>query len=174
MKRLIRVIAMATVVGFLVSSLACKKDEPTSSTGGGISSTAFPGNAANLAAGAGATTGTLTGGTPPYLINTQPDSAVATAELSGTNNATLAITPVGAGTTSVIVEDSSPGATESLTGQTVTINITVTEGGVTGLTGTGMLSVFSSIGDFSASGAFDPNAGSGQGVGGLRVNENGS
>jgi len=175
MDRLIRVIGVAAVVaGFAVWSLACKDDEPTTPAGGGISSTAFPGNAASLTAGAGATTGTLTGGTPPYMINTQPDGAVATAELSGTNNATLAITPIGVGATSVIIEDSSPVARESLTGQMVTINITVTDGGVTGLAGSGMLSVFSSVGNFSASGAFTPNAGSGQGVGGLRVNENGS
>jgi hypothetical protein len=77
---------------------------------------------------------------------------------------------VGVGTTSVIIEDSSPSSGDSPSGATLTISITVSEGGGGGggLTGSGTFSVTSSVGNLSASGTFDTSATSGQGVGGVR------
>jgi hypothetical protein len=134
-----------------------------------MSSAAFPGNAANLAPGGAPAVGAITGGTPPYSINTAPNNTVATAELSGANMDTLTITPVAVGTTSVIIEDSAPSSDDSPSGATLTITITVSEGGGgSGLAGSGTFSVTSSIGNLSASGTFDTSATSGQGVGGVR------
>jgi hypothetical protein len=165
---LLRVIMVpAAILAMAICSAGCSKDEeqPTEPGGGGISSAAFPNNTANVVAGGGAVSGTLTGGTPPYSIQTEPDSSVATAELSGTNNTTLTITPVAIGTTSVVIEDSSPGAGDSPTGQTVTITINVTESGSGGfIAGSGTFSVNTSLDSFGAEGAFDTNATSGQGV----------
>lgn len=61
-----------------------------------------------------AQTVTISGGVTPYSINTAPNSGIATASLS---TATLTVTPVGAGSTSVIVQDSK--------GATATISIVV-------------------------------------------------
>jgi hypothetical protein len=152
--------------------IGCKDDETPTDPGGGIgglTSAAFPNNTANLAPGGAPAVGAITGGTVPYSINTPPNAAVATAALSGANSDTLTITPVAVGTTSVIIEDSAPSSGDSPSGATLTINITVSEGGGGGgLSGSGTFSVSSSVGNLSASGTFDPNATSGQGVGGAR------
>jgi hypothetical protein len=155
----------------------CKDDETPTDMGGivgGISSAAFPNNQATLTAGGGPVQGALTGGTAPYMINTQPDAAVATAALSGANSDTLTITPVATGNTSVIIEDSAPQRPNSPAGAMVTIAIVVSDLGGEGMfAGTGTLALSSSIGMFSASGTYDDNATTGQGVGGLRYPING-
>ncbi len=173
MKKFAKLFLVATLVlGLSVVFLACKEDENPTDPGpvGGITSAAFPGNAATLAPGGAPAVGALTGGTPPYSVNTAPNAAVATAVLSGANNDTLTITPVGEGTTSVVIEDSAPSSGDSPAGATVTINITVSTGGGggTGIGGSGTFSVASSRGSLNASGTFDINATSGQGVGGYR------
>ena len=61
---------------------------------------------------------TISGGSAPYTIQTVPDSAIATAELSGT---VLTITAVGDGSTSMVIADSQA--------ETITIPITVGAGG---------------------------------------------
>jgi hypothetical protein len=160
--------APLVLLGFFIFFAACGDDEePSTPTPTGITSAAFPNNAANLTAGGGPVSGRMTGGTAPYTINTQPDAAVATATISGASMDTLTITPVGVGTTSVVVEDASG---DSPAGRTVTIAINVTGGsGGTGVfAGSGSFSVNTSIGNFGAEGVYDSNATSGQGVGALR------
>jgi hypothetical protein len=162
---------LAVGVVLLIAFSGCNKDEeqPTAPDGG-IASTAFPNNTASLSPGGGPVQGKLTGGTAPYTIQTQPDAAVATAALSGASSDTLTISPVAVGNTSVVIEDASTGMGDNPTGQTVTILITVSEGGGGGgaFAGSGTFSVNTSAGNFSASGAYDSNATSGQGVGALR------
>jgi hypothetical protein len=58
---------------------------------------------------------TISGGTGPYDIAVQPDSTIATAQISGN---TLMVTGVAGGTTSVTLEDS------FLPQQNITVNIT--------------------------------------------------
>lgn len=175
MKNLLRVFIAASLVvsaGLLVSG--CKDEEnptdPGLGAGGGITSPAFPNNTATLAPGGVAVQGTLSGGTPPYTIKTAPDIAVATAELSGANMDVLTITPVAIGTTSVTIEDASTANNDSPSGIEAIINIVVQEGGggTSGYAGSGTLTLTTSIQNFSASGTYDENAASGQGVGGLR------
>ncbi|MBA4386189.1 MAG: hypothetical protein C0410_15755, partial [Anaerolinea sp.] len=100
----------------------CKKDEtPTGGGGGGL--TATP-SSMSVQAGQQATA-RISGGTRPYSIQTQPNTSIATATMSGD---TLKVTGVAAGSASVLVRDSS-GA------NTVSVSITVTSGGLD-LTGT--------------------------------------
>jgi len=164
--------AMLLVVGLAGALImtACKKDEnpADSGTGGGLSSSAFPGNQANLSPGGSAAVGALTGGTSPYSINTAPNAAIATAALSGANSDTLTIAPVGLGTTSVVIEDASTASIDGAAGQMLTISIVVAEGGGGSFAGSGTLSLTTSLGAFNASGTYNENAVSGQGVGGLR------
>ena len=162
------------VLGFTAASVGCGNDEnqPASPASSGLSAAAFPNNTASLTTGGGAVQGTITGGMPPYNISTQPDSAVATAALSGTNNSLLTLVPVGEGTTSVVIEDNSSGTSEDPTPLTLAIAINVTEGGGF-IGGTGSLTVSTSLGTFSADGTFDTAAVSGQGVGAIRVTQNG-
>jgi hypothetical protein len=72
----------------------------------------------NLTIGGAADTVTLSGGAVPFAIKTQPDAEIATAALDGS---TLTITPVGAGSTSVVVTDN------QLPGSIVTIAIVVAD-----------------------------------------------
>lgn len=75
-------------------------------------------NPSSLSVQAGAAvTSAISDGTTPYSILTQPDSAKATAAISGT---TLTVTGVAAGSTSVVVKDNAS------TPRTVTVPITVT------------------------------------------------
>jgi hypothetical protein len=167
--------AFLKVLPLLIAVIAlpfgCSEDdEPTNpGGGGGISSPAFPGNAVTLSPGGAAVSGQLTGGTAPYTVQTPPNAAVATAEISGTNGDTLTITPVGEGTTSVIVEDNSTRTGDSPAGQTVTINITVSAGGGGGGDyGSGSFDMSTSKGTLMAEGSYVGGATSGQGVGGMR------
>lgn len=167
-------LAASLLLGLI--SFSCSEDDnPADPMPTGIGSAAFPNNTANFAPGGAPAVGALTGGAPPYAVNTAPNAAVATAELSGANMDTLTITPVGVGTTSVIIQDSAPSRGDN-PAATVTITITVSEGGGGGggLAGSGTFSVTSSIGNLSASGTFDTTATSGQGVGGLRYSSESS
>lgn len=66
------------------------------------------GSTQNVSISAGGTSNvTLTGGTTPYTISTQPDSTVATAKISTTDPNILVIKGAAPGTTSVILKDSS-------------------------------------------------------------------
>ncbi|MDE1848998.1 MAG: hypothetical protein KGH55_03120, partial [Nanoarchaeota archaeon] len=80
----------------------------------------------NVNAG-GTSTTSISGGSGSYSISTQPNSAYATASISGS---TLTINGVAAGTTSLVVSDGSQTATISITvqssGGSNTIHITVT------------------------------------------------
>jgi len=107
---------------------------------------------------------TISGGTTPYSIQTAPTSSVATAAMSG---ATLSVTGVAAGSTSVIVKDNSSPA------KTVTVAITVTTSGG-GFTTAGSLSFTSDKGNFSASGIFNPNVATGSGAGAMILSSGGS
>ncbi len=172
MKNLARLLLGANLILFLaLASIGCSEDEMTTDPGPtGIGSAAFPDDVANLSPTGGPAVGALTGGAPPYSISTAPDPAVATADLSGANNDTLTITPVAVGTTSVVIADTASSSNDSPTAMvTITINVTEGGGGGTGLGGSGTFSVTSSVGNFSASGAYVDNATSGQGVGGIRT-----
>ena len=164
---------------FLIAGLAaaitlsgCKDDENPSDPGlgGGLTSAAFPNNMANLSPGGAAAVGTITGGTPPYSIMTAPDPLVATAALSGTNMEILTITPVAVGNTSVTIEDASTVSNDGATGLTMVIEIVVSEGGggTGSFAGSGTMMLSTSVGTLNASGAYNENVISGQGVGGLR------
>ncbi|MDH4068792.1 MAG: hypothetical protein OEV30_00055 [Ignavibacteria bacterium] len=172
LSRIFLVASLAISVGLVFSG--CKDDEnPTDPGlgGGGITSPAFPNNTANLAPGGAAAVGTLSGGTPPYAIKTAPNASVATAALSGTNMEVLTITPVAVGTTSVTIEDASTASNDSPSGLETVISIVVSEGGGgggTGIAGSGTMTLNTSIANFSASGTYNENAVSGQGVGGVR------
>jgi hypothetical protein len=103
------------------------------------------------------------------MITVAPNDSVATAVISGANYDTLTITPVGVGTDSVIIEDSSPSSGDNPTAQTLKITITVSETGGAGIQGSGVFTINTSLGDFSAEGPWVENPTSGQGVGGVRL-----
>lgn len=100
--RLVQLFCCVVVVGILtVGSTGCKSDsstnpppEPTGFSSSSTSLTASPGGSANA---------TLSGGTPPYSIETGPDDTIATATLSGS---TLTVNALISGYTSLKVKDS--------------------------------------------------------------------
>lgn len=174
LSRIVLVASLAASVGLVFSG--CKDDDNPADPGlggGGITSPAFPNNTANLSPGGAPAVGTLSGGIPPYSIKTAPNAAVATAALSGTNMETLTITPVAVGTTSVTIEDASTAGNDSPSVLETVISIVVSEGGgggTSGIAGSGTMTLSTSIQNFSASGTYNENATSGQGVGGIRYN----
>jgi hypothetical protein len=170
--KLFPAVGLAAIVGLLYTG--CKKDDanPVTPGGGGISTFSFgtAGQSVTIASGSAATKAKLTGGTLPYTVTGAPSAAVATASLS---TDTLTITPVAAGTTSVTITDSNPEAGDSP--RTVTLAITVSGGGGGGSTygGNGSFLFTSSVGNLNASGTYNGNATSGQGVGTYRYSEGG-
>jgi hypothetical protein len=77
--------------------------------------------------GAVAQTDTISGGTQPYSIFTAPNAAVATASIVASTGV-LTVTPVGPGTTTIVVHDSLAASitiTVTVTAMTVQINRTI-------------------------------------------------
>lgn len=141
--------AAILVVATGVLEVGCKKDEsPTSPGGGGglpTFSFATSGQTFTVPASGGAARAVLTGGTLPYTITSSPNAGVATASLSYD---TLTVTPVAPGSTSITITDSLGMSQDRI----VTLGITVT-GGTTGNLGSGTVTVNSTVGNRSYTGA---------------------
>lgn len=101
---------------------------------------------------------TISGGNPPYSVQTPPDPTIATASQSGS---VLTVTGVGSGRTYAVVKDN------SVPYKTATVDIRVRQA----FTTPGSLSFASNVGNYSANGIFDNRTDSmpsnTQGVGGF-------
>ena len=150
MKKLLQaLIVIALVVSIGLFFTGCKKDDGSTgpSAGGGLTA-----NPISITVQVGQqATATINGGRQPYSIQTPPTGSIATAAISG---ATLTVTGVAGGSTSVTVRDSS-GA------NTVAIPITVTTTGGGGY-GSGTISSTSTTQgnlSFTGQGVFPIGAG---------------
>jgi hypothetical protein len=132
--------------------------------GGGGNLTATP-PSISVAVGAQGTS-TVSGGTAPYSIQTTPNASIATATISG---AVVTGRGVAQGSTSVVVRDNSTPA--------LTVSIPINVGGGGGGTTSGSISfnfTGATTGTYSATGTYDSNATTGQGVGGFRYSSGGA
>lgn len=109
--RTISMLLALLVMSVITLQLGCKKDD-TPSGGGGGTGGGLTANPTSISVQVGQqATATISGGRPPYSIQTAPTASVATAAISG---ATLTVSGIGAGSASVTVRDSSGAATVSL------------------------------------------------------------
>jgi hypothetical protein len=91
----------------------------STTTTGSISTLVAP-QSATVKVGSVTSATTLSGGTTPYSIATQPDSTIATAQISGTS---LTVTGISSGQTSFVIQDSSNPI------QSATVQVTVSATG---------------------------------------------
>ncbi len=160
----IGVLFSTAILGFsLVWLCGCSNDDsPVAPPTSGIQAFTFSGSGQLLSVpnSGGAVKAKLTGGTLPYSVASAPDPAIATVSMS---NDTITVTPVGAGTTSITINDASVADNLPLS---VVIGITVSGGGGSGggISGSGTFSFTSPAGNLSANGAWGATSGSGVGV----------
>ena len=158
LSKLVVCLVLVGCVGVLFTG--CKNDdEPTSpdgtTPGGGLTSS-IP--TSILIFAVAEVSAKITGGTPPYSVQSNTNPQVATASIS---NDTVTIMAVNPGTTIIVIEDSSSSPGDAATSNTVTFTVEVWGG-------SGSMSFNSDQGNFSVSGVL-PNLPPGQGAGGVRV-----